>query len=36
MALEDINISDYSNNGTGPCILYYLETDPFRKEMVGL
>ena len=36
MAFENINISDYCNNGTGFGTLYYLETDSSRTKMVGL
>ncbi len=35
MAMEDLNISDLCDNGTGPGILYYLETGTSRTKMVG-
>jgi len=35
MALENIDISDLRDNGTGPCVLYYLEADSSRSKMVG-
>lgn len=36
MAMENFDISGYSDNGTGPCIVYYLESDPSRRKMVVL
>ena len=36
MALENIDISDLCDHGTGISILYYLETDTSRSKMVGL
>jgi len=35
MALENSNNSVLCDNGTGPGILYYLETDTSRRKMVG-
>jgi len=36
VALENFYISDLYDDGTGPRFLYYLETDPPRKKMVGV
>jgi hypothetical protein len=36
MALENFDHSVLCDNGTGLGILYYLETDTSRSEMVGL
>jgi hypothetical protein len=36
MALENLDISGYSDDGTGLNILYYLEADTSRSKMVGL
>ena len=36
MALENFINSILCDNGTGPCILYYLETYPSQTKMVGL
>ena len=36
MALENFNISNLYDDGTGPCFLCYLETDPPREKMVGV
>lgn len=35
MALENFNNSVLFDNGIGPYILYYLETDSSRAKMVG-
>jgi hypothetical protein len=36
MALENLDISGYSDDGTGLDILYCLEGNPSRSKMVGL
>jgi len=34
MALENLNLSDLYNHGTGSVFLYYLEAEPSRPKMV--
>ena len=35
MAMENFHISGYSDDGTGPRVVYHLEAYPSRRKMVG-